>query len=39
MDNPPVDKKKPEKKKKFDFKQYIADLKERFKYKCIIRFD
>ena len=38
MENPPIEK-KPVKKKKFNFKEYLAELKEKFKYKCIIRFD
>lgn len=38
MEKSPVEK-KPDKKKKFNFKEYLAELKERFKYKCIIRFD
>ena len=39
MEHPPVEKKKPDKKKKFNFKEYLSELKEKFKYKCIIRFD
>ena len=38
MEHPPVEKKSV-KKKKFNLKEYLAELKERFKYKCIIRFD